>query len=156
MIAELYGELRRLAAAKMGRLAPGQTLQATALVHEVYLRLSKEPSQRWDNRGHFFAAPDEAMRRILIEQARKKAALRPGGGSDRLSLDEVEVQAPEPEERLLEVDGVLAELPRGQSIRLLQGDILHFRDEAKEGAGLTRALFRPRSRLSISTERGVE
>ncbi len=117
MIAELYGELRRLAGAKMGRLAPGQTLQATALVHEVYLRLLKEPFQRWDNRGHFFAAAAEAMRRILIEQARKKAALRRGGGRDRLSLDEVEVQAPEPEERLLEVDGVLAELEEASPLQ---------------------------------------
>jgi RNA polymerase sigma factor (TIGR02999 family) len=110
MVAELYTELRRLASAKMNKLSPGQTLQATALVHEAYLRLSREPSQRWQNRSHFFASAAEAMRRILIDQARRKAALRRAGNAKRAPLEEVEVQSPEPEERLLQVHEVLEEL----------------------------------------------
>jgi RNA polymerase sigma factor (TIGR02999 family) len=94
----------------MSRLAPGQTLQATALVHEAYLRLSREPSQGWQNRAHFFASAAEAMRRILIEQARRKSTLRRAGNNERVSLDQVDVQAPHPEERLLQVDAVMEEL----------------------------------------------
>lgn len=124
MIAILYAELRRLAGSKMRGLAPGQTLQATALVHEVYLRLSKEPNQRWDHRGHFFVAAAEAMRRILIEQARRKGAVRRAGNQQRVPIDEVEVQAPEPGERLLEVDAVLQEL---EAESPLQGQIVKLR-----------------------------
>src|SRR5262245_48158808 len=82
----VYGELRKLAAQKLAQEAPGQTLQATALVHEAYLRLvgANAPSD-WDNRGHFFAAAAEAMRRILVEQARRKAADKRGG--DRVRVD---------------------------------------------------------------------
>src|SRR5688572_14069148 len=77
----VYGELRRLAAAHMGREQPGQTLDATALVHEAYLRLvGPADEQRWENRGHFFAAAAEAMRRILVEAARRKKRVRHGGG----------------------------------------------------------------------------
>jgi RNA polymerase sigma factor (TIGR02999 family) len=82
----VYDELRRLAAVKMAREQPGQTLQATALVHEAYLRLVDERGrQRWDSRGHFFAAAAEAMRRILVESARRKQSLKRGG--DRLQVD---------------------------------------------------------------------
>src|SRR5215468_4360660 len=77
----VYKELRNLAAAKLAQEAPGQTLQATALVHEAYVRLvDTDQVQRWENRGHFFAAAAEAMRRILIENARRKQSLRRGGG----------------------------------------------------------------------------
>src|SRR5215210_7351641 len=85
----VYDELRKLAAQKLGQERPGQTLQATALVHEAYLRLvGPEPAGDWDSRGHFFAAAAEAMRRILVEQARRKKALRKGGGRARLELNE--------------------------------------------------------------------
>jgi RNA polymerase sigma factor (TIGR02999 family) len=83
----VYGELRKLAAAKMAREAPGQTLQATALVHEAWLRLGGDAQPEWANRAHFFAAAAEAMRRILIENARRKQALRHGGNLEKLSAD---------------------------------------------------------------------
>jgi RNA polymerase sigma factor (TIGR02999 family) len=87
----VYAELRRLAAQKLAREPPGQTLDATALVHEAYLRLvGPGPAQPWDGRGHFFAAAAEAMRRILVEKARRKRRLRHGGGLQRQPLEENE------------------------------------------------------------------
>ena len=84
----LYEELRRLAAAKLAQEKPGQTLQATALVHEAYIRLvDVERAQPWDSRSHFFAAAAEAMRRILVERARRKGRLKHGGNLERLSLE---------------------------------------------------------------------
>src|SRR5262245_25884782 len=83
----VYDELRRLAAARLAGEAPGHTLQPTALVHEAYLRLvGRADEQRWDNRGHFFAAAAEAMRRILVESARRKARIRHGGDRERVPL----------------------------------------------------------------------
>src|SRR5437588_976978 len=82
----VYDELRRLAAAKLAQEKPGQTLQATALVHEAYLRLVDE-TQHWNHRRHFFAAAAEAMRRILVERARARGSLKRGGGRDRLDLE---------------------------------------------------------------------
>src|SRR5262245_46921414 len=87
----VYDELRRLAASKLARERPGQTLDATALVHEAYLRLVAEPGApepQWDGRGHFFAAAAEAMRRILVESARRKQSKKHGGGLVRHDLDE--------------------------------------------------------------------
>src|SRR5260370_766517 len=85
----VYEELRRLAAQKMAQENPGQTLQATALVHEAYVRLvDREQAQGWDSRGHFFAAAAEAMRRILVDSARRKRRPKHGGGRNRVSLDE--------------------------------------------------------------------
>lgn len=84
----VYDELRKLAAAKLAQEKPGQTLQATALVHEAYLRLvDVDQAQHWDSRGHFFAAAAEAIRRILVEYARKKARVRHGGGKKRVDWD---------------------------------------------------------------------
>src|SRR4249919_1400291 len=92
----VYDELRRLAAAKLVQERPGQTLQATALVHEAYLRLvDVEKVQHWDSRGHFFAAAAEAMRRILVEQARKRNAAKRGGQAIREELHELDIAAPE-------------------------------------------------------------
>jgi RNA polymerase sigma factor (TIGR02999 family) len=82
----VYEELRRLAAQKMARESPGQTLQATALVHEAWLRLGGDEQPEWQNRAHFFAAAAEAMRRILIDNARRKQTLRHGGGGQRVNL----------------------------------------------------------------------
>jgi RNA polymerase sigma factor (TIGR02999 family) len=88
----VYDELRRLAASRMAREAPGQTLQATALVHEVYLRLlDGEPAQGWNSRGHFFAAAAEAMRRILVERARHWQSLKAGGDRQRQDLPDIEL-----------------------------------------------------------------
>ena len=89
----VYDELRKLAAAKMAQEAPGQTLQPTALVHEAWLRLTGSTEQQWNSRGHFFAAAAEAMRRILVENARRKRALRHGGGQERVNLASLELAA---------------------------------------------------------------
>jgi RNA polymerase sigma factor (TIGR02999 family) len=108
----VYDELRRLATAKMAQEQPGQTLQATALVHEAYLRLVDTAKVRsWDSRGHFLAAAAEAMRRILVENARRKDRLKRGGGLARqfLALDQ-DVSAPERPETLLAVDEALDRL----------------------------------------------
>ncbi len=105
----VYTELRRLAAAKMAREQPGQTLQPTALVHEAWLRLVDEHGRaRFESRAHFFAAAAEAMRRILIERARRKLAARHGGGQQRLDIEEIEITAPtEDDDELLAVHEAL-------------------------------------------------
>src|SRR5712671_119347 len=104
----VYDELRKLAAARMGDEASDQTLQPTALVHEAYLRLVGPADEaRWDNRGHFFAAAAEAMRRILVDHARRKAAARHGGGRARLELEPDLAAVPEPREDLLALDEAL-------------------------------------------------
>jgi RNA polymerase sigma factor (TIGR02999 family) len=90
----IYEALRELAAAKLVHEAPGQTLQATALVHEAYLKLVETKAQHWNSRGHFFAAAAEAMRRILVDQARRKYSLKRGGDRVREPLDEAKVMAP--------------------------------------------------------------
>ncbi|MGE3821339.1 MAG: sigma-70 family RNA polymerase sigma factor [Isosphaeraceae bacterium] len=109
----VYDELRRLAAARLSREAPGITLQPTALVHEVYLRLvGSDLETPWDGRGHFFAAAAEAMRRILVDQARRKRALKRGGGLDRLDVDPDRIAIPlaETAEDLLALDEALERL----------------------------------------------
>ncbi len=107
----VYDELRNLAAHRLAHEAPGQTLQPTALVHEAYLRLlGGEAEKHWDSRGHFFAAAAEAMRRILVESARRKKRLKHGGGRARLPLEEAELLAPEPSEDVLALDEALTAL----------------------------------------------
>src|SRR5262249_58193024 len=102
----VYEELRQLAAQKLAQEKPGQTLQATALVHEAYLRLvDVEQAERWSSRGHFFAAAAEAMRRILVEEARRKGSQRRGGARDRRNLREDDLVAPPLNEELLDLDG---------------------------------------------------
>ena len=105
----VYVELRRLAARKLAREEPGQTLQATALVHEAYLRLvGGDPDRAWDGRGHFFAAAAEAMRRILVESARRKARHKRGGDLRRVGLDDH--PAPDPDGDLIALDDALRRL----------------------------------------------
>jgi RNA polymerase sigma factor (TIGR02999 family) len=107
----VYDELRRLAAQKLAREAPGQTLQATALVHEAYLRLvGDDPAKPWEGRRHFFAAAAEAMRRILVESARRKACLKRGGGGQRIELQEDLPTPAVPVEEILAVDEALDQL----------------------------------------------
>jgi RNA polymerase sigma factor (TIGR02999 family) len=107
----VYAELRRLAAGKLAREHPGQTLDATALVHEAYLRLvGGDPAQPWNGRGHFFAAAAEAMRRILVEHARRKGRARHGGGRRRVDLDRAAAWAPGPDDDLLALDEALTRL----------------------------------------------
>jgi RNA polymerase sigma factor (TIGR02999 family) len=104
----VYEELRRLAAQRLAQEKPGQTLQATALVHEVYLRLvDVEKAQHWNSRGHFFAAAAEAMRRILVDQARRKLSLRRGGNLQRHPIEDREIEAPEPSVDVLAVHEAL-------------------------------------------------
>lgn len=110
LLPAVYDELRRLAAARLAQERPGQTIQATALVHEVYLRLVGGDSNRWENRRHFFGAAAEAMRRILIENARRKQRLKRGGDWHRTELDAVELPAPMPDETLLALDEALDRL----------------------------------------------
>jgi RNA polymerase sigma factor (TIGR02999 family) len=114
----VYDELRKLAAARMADEKPGQTLQATALVHEAYLRLvGPADVARWDGRGHFFAAAAEAMRRILIDNARRTAAEKRGGKRQRLDLDHVNPAAPESAEELVALDAALEKLAASDSLK---------------------------------------
>jgi RNA polymerase sigma factor (TIGR02999 family) len=107
----VYEELRKLAAVRMAEEAPGNTLNATALVHEAYLRLvSPADAARWDNRGHFFAAAAEAMRRLLVEKARRKRRRKRGGDRRRVSLEAAESLVQEPSEDLLALDEALTRL----------------------------------------------
>jgi RNA polymerase sigma factor (TIGR02999 family) len=107
----VYNELRQLASRKLAQESPGQTLEPTALVHEAYLRLVGDNTDLyWNSRGHFFAAAAEAMRRILVENARRKATLKRGGDMDRAPLEEQLLLAPEPREDLLALDEALNRL----------------------------------------------
>ncbi len=106
----IYNELRVLAAQKLSHEKPGQTLQATALVHEAYLRLVGHENQRWNGRAHFFGAAAEAMRRILVESARRKLRLKRGGKHQRSVLDEAAITTDEPDVDLLAVDEALTKL----------------------------------------------
>ena len=106
----VYDELRKLAAYKMAAEAPGQTLQATALVHEAWLRIAGSNSQAWEGRRHFFAAAAEAMRRILVEAARRKKRLKHGANVARVEIDAVALPAPMPDDELLALDEALTRL----------------------------------------------
>lgn len=104
----VYDELRKLAASRLAEERARQTLQATALVHEAYLRLvDRESVQQWNSRGHFFAAAAESMRRILVEQARKRSRLKRGGDRNRLDLDALQLSVPEVADELLALDEAL-------------------------------------------------
>ena len=140
----VYDELRKLAAAKLAHEKPGQTLQATALVHDAYIRLvDQQLTQSWDSRGHFFAAAAEAMRRILVDAARSKASLKRGGTMERIELLEVADGASNQTVDLLALDEALDELERqhpekAQIIKLRFFGGLSL-DEAAQAAGISRA-----------------
>jgi len=107
----VYEELRNLAAQRLAQEKPGQTLQATALVHEAYLRLvDTDREQHWNSRGHFFAAAAEAMRRILVNRARAKGRLKRGGGRQRIDLENIDDPATASDDDLLDLDDALARL----------------------------------------------
>jgi RNA polymerase sigma factor (TIGR02999 family) len=145
----VYEELRQLAAQRLAQERPGQTLQATALVHEAYLRLVAAPLRgrgdepRWDGRGHFFAAAAEAMRRILVESARRKRGARHGGGLRRLDAAQEPLAAAEPAEDLLALDEALEQLAARDR---LKADLVKLRyfagmtiEEAAEALGISAA-----------------
>lgn len=140
----VYDELRKLAAAKLAQEKPGQTLQATALVHDAYIRLvDVERAQHWDSRGHFFAAAAEAMRRILVEQARKKKRLKRGGGGVRIDLLEHDLSIDMAADEVLAVDDALERLGQEDAIA---AEVLKLKyygglsvDEAAESIGMARA-----------------
>ncbi len=141
----VYDELRKLAAARMAAEAPGQTLQATALVHEAWLRLvgSAEPEQQWDSRGHFFAAAAEAMRRILVDNARRKQAEIHGGGRQRVELAEADWLSRATPDEIVELDDSLTKLagedPAAAEIAKLRVFAGMSVDEAAECLGMPRA-----------------
>jgi RNA polymerase sigma factor (TIGR02999 family) len=138
----VYDELRKLAAEKLAREQPGQTLQATALVHEVYLRLvggeGQDSSPAWDGRGHFFAAAAESMRRILIDQARRKHSGKRGGGRGRVPLDDAAaaLAAPdgEPVDDLLALDDALRQLAAEDPVKARLVELRYFAGVSLEDA----------------------
>ena len=147
----VYDELRQLAAQRLAQEKPGQTLQATALVHEAYLRLAAPASgaasarrdPRWNSRGHFFAAAAEAMRRILIDNARRKQAERHGGGLGRVDLDQAEAIADAAPDHLLAFDEALDRLTHHDALAGQLVKLRHFAglsvEQAAEALGLSRA-----------------
>ncbi len=139
----VYEELRKLAASKLAQEKPGQTLQATALVHDAYLRLvDVEKAQHWDSRGHFFAAAAEAMRRILVESARKKGRVKHGGEQQRVDFEQVAQFAVSPRMDLVELDEALT---RFAEIEPQKAELVKLRyfagfsiDEAADLLGISR------------------
>jgi RNA polymerase sigma factor (TIGR02999 family) len=137
----VYEELRKLAAQRMANEAAGHTLQPTALVHEAWLRLVGDESQKWDGRGHFFAAAAEAMRRILIEKARRKHALKRGAAVERVNLEDVEVAMLADDETLLLVNDALEKLekedPEAAQVVKLRFFVGMTNDEAGQAMGVS-------------------
>jgi len=139
----VYDELRILAARRLSQEKPGQTLQATALVHEAYLRLVDATSAKdWNSRGHFFAAAAEAMRRILVENARRKRTEKHGGRLERQDLDQVEIEAPALSDDLLALDEALSKLEAEDPVKAQLVKLRFFaglgEEEAAEVLGLSR------------------
>lgn len=140
----VYDELRKLAAQRMVHEKPGQTLQATALVHDAYLRLvGPDDAQKWESRGHFFAAAAEAMRRILVDNARRKRTEKHGGQRERLDLDAVDVAADAPSEDLLALDEALTKFAAEDPIKAEVVKLRYFaglsEEEAARALGISRA-----------------
>jgi RNA polymerase sigma factor (TIGR02999 family) len=140
----VYDELRKLAAAKLAQENPGQTLQATALVHEAYMRLvDVDRAQHWNSRGHFFAAAAEAMRRILVDEARRKQADKRGGAGRRVPLDAIDVGLTSPAEELLDIDDALTRLAAEDSQAATLIQLRYFGglsiEDAAEFVGISRS-----------------
>ena len=139
----VYDELRRLAAQKLSQEKPGQTLQATALVHEAYLRLVGSEDQQWKSRGHFFGAAAEAMRRVLIESARRKQQLKHGGGLQRVELDHAASVTNASPEQLLMLDEALSALEKDDPTAAKIFGLHYFTglsvDQSAESLGISRA-----------------
>lgn len=139
----VYNELRRMAAHKMASEPAGHTLQPTALVHEAWLKLVDAPAQSWQNRAHFFGAAAEAMRRILIDRARRKSRQRRGSGAEHVDLDELEIASPAPDDQLLALNDAL---DRFAALEPQQAELVKLRyfvglkiEEAAEVLGISEA-----------------
>ena len=139
----VYEELRLLAAKKLSHEKPGQTLQATALVHEAYIRLTGDNIQSWQSRGHFFAAAAEAMRRILVDNARRKMSQKHGGGHQRIDLDNVAATIGEKPNELLALDEALTKLTADDATKAELVKLRYFAglsiDQAAQALGISRA-----------------
>jgi RNA polymerase sigma factor (TIGR02999 family) len=139
----VYEELRKLAASRMAHEPPGQTLQPTALVHEAWLRLGGDENQRRNGRAHFFAAAAEAMRRILIDNARRKHAARHGAGQKPLDIQEIEIAAPVPDDLLLSIDEALGKLAQDHPRKAELVKLRYFAglsiEEAAQSLGISEA-----------------
>jgi len=137
----VYEELRRLAAHKMSNEAQGHTLQPTALVHEAWLRLTGNADVKWDGRAHFFGAAAEAMRRILIERARRKHAARHGGGQQRVDIQEMDLASPSDDDQLLAVNDALDKLATEHKVEAELVKLRYFvgmtNEEAAEVLGIS-------------------
>ena len=137
----VYAELRKLARSRMARIPEGQTLQPTALVHEAYLRLVGDGAPGWENRAHFFASAGQAMRHILVDQARRKYAAKRGGGQQHADVDEVDLPIEAPSEDILALDRALqvleAEDPRKGQIVSLRYFAGLGREEVAEALGIS-------------------
>jgi RNA polymerase sigma factor (TIGR02999 family) len=137
----VYGELRRLAHSMMAKTPPGNTLQPTALVHEAYLRLVGEADPGWNSRGHFFGAAAHAMRRILVEQARRKASEKHGGGRQRVDVEDAQLAIEPPSEDILALDEALHRLEREDPRKAEVVMLRHFagltREETAEALGIS-------------------
>lgn len=140
----VYDELRRLAAIRMARESVGQTLQPTALVHEAWVRMVEDGSRSWENRAHFFGAAAEAMRRILIERARRKARFKHGGGLERVNLEGWDVAESLPDDMILRMDEALERL-KAANPEVAQVVLLKFY------GGLTNEEMVEITRTSVST-----
>ena len=138
----VYDELRKLAAARMADEKPGQTLQPTALVHEAYLRLVGGGERAWDSRGHFFAAAAEAMRRIVVESARRKNRLKHGGGHERVEVELAELPTRLPPDDLIALDEALARLEQLDPVKARLVTLRYFAgltiEQAAEALGISR------------------
>jgi RNA polymerase sigma factor (TIGR02999 family) len=137
----VYDDLRRHAAVRMAHESAAQTLQPTALVHEAWLRMTGKSERKWENRAHFFGAAAEAMRRILIEHARRKSRLKRWGGQQRLDIDEVDLAATTPEDKILLIDEALERLeqddPEKARVVMLKFFGGHTNQEVADALGLT-------------------
>jgi RNA polymerase sigma factor (TIGR02999 family) len=143
LLPEVYAQLRQLAAARLAQEKPGQTLQATALVHEAWLRIAGVHDHRWNSRAEFFSAAAQAMRRILVENARRKQRRENLEGGQRVPLDYVQVTSPLPDEQLLALDEGLAELARQHLLAARLVELRFFvglkQAEAAEQLGISRS-----------------
>ena len=146
LLAVVYEELRQLAVARMASESPGQTLQPTALVHEVWLRLTSGAERRWNDRTHFFATAAEAMRRILVDNARRKAQLKRGANPERVDLAESQIAAPDDDERILQVHQVLDELAAEDALKAQIVKLRYFvglnHDEIAQALGVNEKTIR--------------